>query len=237
MRLCITLNLMVLLVFAEGFLLQNGTAPGTVFQQNGCPFGWTKYSLHCYYYSVSRKTWTTAESTCEQFGGHLVIIEDNDEDSFIQSFLNVSKTFANDWSSSYTWAGASDLAEEGNWLWVTGKPVGVFTNWRGPGQITDIMVAIPRTKTTMKTAFIGRFIERSLKLSNYDVNDRTFHYTWIGASDLAKEGNWLWVTGKPVGVYTNWRGPGQITEIMAVIPRIVWTGVLEVGMTVTVLVT
>ncbi|CAG2194211.1 unnamed protein product [Mytilus edulis] len=43
---------------------------------------------------------------------------------------------------------------------------------------------------------------------NYDVNDRTFHYTWIGASDLAKEGNWLWVTGKPVGVYTNWRGPG-----------------------------
>lgn len=133
MHLCITLNLMVLLVFAEGFLLQNGTAPGTVFQQNGCPFGWTKYSLHCYYYSVSRKTWTTAENTCEQFGGHLVIIEDNDEDSFIQSFLNVSKTYANDWLSSYTWAGASDLAEEGTWLWVTGKPVGVFTNWRGQG--------------------------------------------------------------------------------------------------------
>ncbi|VDI50363.1 Hypothetical predicted protein [Mytilus galloprovincialis] len=99
---------MALLVFAEGFLLQNGTAPGTCIRKHG-----------------RRRNNVT-------FGGTR-IIEDNDEDSFIQSFLNVSKTFANDWSSSYTWAGASDLAEEGNWLWVTGKPVGVFTNWRGPG--------------------------------------------------------------------------------------------------------
>ncbi|VDI18002.1 low affinity immunoglobulin epsilon Fc receptor [Mytilus galloprovincialis] len=87
--------------------------------------------------SSSRNTWTTAEDTCEHFGGHLVVIEDNDEDSFIRMF-----------------------------------------------------------------------IERSLKLSNYDVNERIFHYTWIGASDLAKEGNWLWVTSKPVGMYTNWRGLG-----------------------------
>ncbi|XP_063447880.1 perlucin-like protein [Mytilus trossulus] len=137
MSLCIIINLVILFTLANGFLIQNGTGSGSIFQSNGCPDGWTRYDLHCYNYSSSRKTWTTAENTCEQFGGHLVVIEDNDEDSFI-----------------------------------------------------------------------GRFIERSLKLSNYAVYDRTFNYTWIGASDIAKEGNWLWVTGKPVGVYTNWRGPG-----------------------------
>ncbi|CAC5382633.1 unnamed protein product [Mytilus coruscus] len=133
MYLCITINLVILFTLNNGFLLQNGTGSGTIFQQNGCPDGWTKYDLHCYLYSSSRKTWTSAEDTCEQFGGHLVVIEDNDEDSFIESFLKMSTTKAHDWSFNYTWVGASDLAKEGDWLWVTGSPVGIYTNWRGPG--------------------------------------------------------------------------------------------------------
>ncbi|XP_071177965.1 perlucin-like protein [Mytilus edulis] len=136
MHLYMALHLSILFTFVKGFLLKNETGLGTIVKQNGCPDGWTRYDLHCYHYSSSRQTWTTAENTCEQFGGQLVVIEDNDENSFIERFikrfLTLSRNYAHDWTFNYTWIGASDLAKEGNWLWITGKTLGLYTNWRAP---------------------------------------------------------------------------------------------------------
>lgn len=30
--------------------------------------------------------------------------------------------------------------------------------------------------------------------------------TWIGMTDRAAEGTWVWITGEPFGPYMNWRG-------------------------------
>lgn len=113
----------MLLTLTNGILLQNGKDS----RSNGCPDGWTEYLSHCYYYGLSEKSWKEAKITCEQFGGHLVTIEDKAEDNFIESFIQDRNT--------YTWMGASDLAEEGKWLWVTDIPfnTSLYLNWRRPG--------------------------------------------------------------------------------------------------------
>lgn len=98
-----------------------------------CPDEWTVYGQKCYYYSILRKRWVDAESTCEHFGGHLVTIDNINEESYLEMFIMDSRTRASDWSLNYTWVGGLDFIKEGHWLWVTGKPITTtsFTNWRG----------------------------------------------------------------------------------------------------------
>ena len=112
-------------LYGSGFLVQDNI---------GSPDGWTKFNDHCYLYNILRRTWSQAQSTCENFGGHLATIQDVEEDQFIRMFINESKTAINDLTPSYTWIGATDSLKEGTWVWVTGQPIGKsYTNWRGGG--------------------------------------------------------------------------------------------------------
>lgn len=124
----LTVALLISLLSCYGFcfLLQDNV---------GCPDGWTKFNEHCYFYNILRKPWNQAQSTCENFGGHLASIQDIEEDQFIAMFINNSRSIANDWSVNYTWIGATDQYKEGTWVWVTGQPIGAdsYSNWRGGG--------------------------------------------------------------------------------------------------------
>ena len=66
--------------------------------------------------------WREAYKFCEQQGGHLITINSEEEQAFIYNFLKNKST------RSYTWLGATDWYEEGNWKWITGNRI-IYRDW------------------------------------------------------------------------------------------------------------
>ncbi|XP_015204489.2 hepatic lectin-like [Lepisosteus oculatus] len=115
-------SLLTLLVsFLESFTLDNKGAP----QARGdpghdlncsallakiCPEGWRLWKLHaCYYFSLEKKTWEEAQRDCRSRQAHLVILQDEGEQSFVSGN-----------SKDTVWIGLNDTAKEGTWVWVDG---------------------------------------------------------------------------------------------------------------------
>ncbi len=73
------------------------------------------YNGHEYHLTGSG-TWAQAEAEAVSMGGHLVSINDADEQTFINGLLSGS-----------TWIGLNDEGTE-VWAWINGDPV-TFTNW------------------------------------------------------------------------------------------------------------
>jgi hypothetical protein len=78
----------------------------------------------CYRASVATATWFDAQDDCQAWGGDLVVIESQAEDTFLTARMTVD-----------VWIGAHDRAVEGTVVWVNGQPF-VFENW-GTAQPDD----------------------------------------------------------------------------------------------------
>lgn len=79
------------------------------------------YNGHSYYcFDNGIQTWLEAESYCESLGGHLAVIEDADENTFLYNYM-----LSCGYESAYF--GYSDLEEEGTWVWVDGNST--YSNW------------------------------------------------------------------------------------------------------------
>jgi len=74
------------------------------------------------YHILAPATWTDSEAEAITLGGHLVTINDSDENAWVEATFN---EFAD-----YFWIGYTDAATEGVWVWVDGDP-SAFTNWGG----------------------------------------------------------------------------------------------------------
>lgn len=72
---------------------------------------------HLYQYMDQNKSWHDARDICASQGGYLVTIQYADENEFVYQLTNGN-----------TWLGATDEAEEGFWVWVSGEPWD-FQNW------------------------------------------------------------------------------------------------------------
>ena len=85
--------------------------------------GSTAWNGHTYKVFEDGMTWTEAKSYCENLGGHLVIIESQDEQVMLESLLK---------EKNFYWLGASvDLEKENApWHWINGKTL-EYTNWHG----------------------------------------------------------------------------------------------------------
>jgi hypothetical protein len=84
-------------------------------------YGDSKYTL------VDGPTWEDAEANAVSIGGHLVAIGSEDENTFLFSAFNIT----GDWENpGYhpLWAGFSDAAQEGTWVWSNGESV-TYMNW------------------------------------------------------------------------------------------------------------
>ncbi|XP_061472582.1 low affinity immunoglobulin epsilon Fc receptor-like isoform X2 [Rhineura floridana] len=102
-----------------------------------CPEGWLLSSGQCYHFQVQNTHWSFAKKSCEDQGGHLVVINDLQEQSFLRS---------NTKQNNY-WIGLSDMLSEGTFVWVDSSPVS-FTSWnpREPnnaGQGEDCVIMTP----------------------------------------------------------------------------------------------
>lgn len=72
------------------------------------------------YYLLDATTWTLSEAEAVSLGGHLVTINDADENAWVDDTF---KAFGDSF-----WIGYSDAASEGSWVWADGD-LSDFTNW------------------------------------------------------------------------------------------------------------
>ena len=87
-----------------------------------------KYNGNDYYLSEGLSYWEEANLICNENGGHLVTISDNDENMFISNALINSQT---DNLTFENWELRCEIGLkkiDGQWTWVTGEPVD-FTKW------------------------------------------------------------------------------------------------------------
>ncbi|MCP5528023.1 MAG: pre-peptidase C-terminal domain-containing protein [Verrucomicrobiales bacterium] len=82
------------------------------------------YGGHYYLLTDPNLSWEEAQGQAESLGGHLVVFEDEAEQDW------VTGEFIGRFGS--LWLGLTDRAQEGQWEWVDGSPVG-YENW-GDGE-------------------------------------------------------------------------------------------------------
>ncbi|KAJ7991859.1 hypothetical protein DPEC_G00288230 [Dallia pectoralis] len=71
-----------------------------------CPKHWVFHGGKCYFFSTDSLNWTQSRDRCVSMGGHLVIINSQEEQTFLSS-----RDFR-------LWIGLNDLKTEGQWLWM-----------------------------------------------------------------------------------------------------------------------
>lgn len=80
--------------------------------------GCYQYNGHTYFYIDTQVNWKAAKAVCENMGGHLLIIENEPENSFIKKILDAN-----------TWLGLTDEETESAWKWINGEPLR-FSDWK-----------------------------------------------------------------------------------------------------------
>jgi hypothetical protein len=73
-----------------------------------------------HYYELTDPTsWWQAEQQAMEWGGHLVTINDREEELWLRGQFG---------SNEFFWIGFNDISVEGSWEWTSGQPV-TYTNW------------------------------------------------------------------------------------------------------------
>ncbi len=77
-----------------------------------------KYNGHSYYTTDRASSWIDAQAAAVTLGGHLAVINDEDENMWLAEALGGRRA----------WIGLTDAMAEGTFTWSNGEPV-TFTNW------------------------------------------------------------------------------------------------------------
>ncbi|XP_042566326.1 CD209 antigen-like [Clupea harengus] len=130
-------------------------------QGGKCADGWQYFDGSCYHFSTDTKNWTESRDACVTMGGHLVIINSQQE----LDFLNARREMGDGRSQrDFHWIGLTDAEEEGEWRWVDNTP------------LTDPKLVQP--KHTVLT-FVS---------AQYNSHSTQFHWFWgINQPDNYKE--------------------------------------------------
>lgn len=84
------------------------------------PYGWVMNPSNGHYYRLSSQLpWLQAEAQAMLWGGHLVTINDQNEELWLRSQFGTQQIF---------WIGFNDIQVEGQWRWSSGEPA-TYTNW------------------------------------------------------------------------------------------------------------
>ncbi|KAM9568069.1 uncharacterized protein ACWYII_036305 isoform 2-T2 [Salvelinus alpinus] len=92
-------------------------------KERPCHEGWMKFETSCYFLSTVNKTWEESRMDCLRREAHLVIINNREEQIFINGLNGANKQI---------WIGLTDTFAEGTWKWVDGTPL--TTTYWGDGQ-------------------------------------------------------------------------------------------------------
>ena len=100
---------------------------GTLTIADGALFEVTRPETGKRYVAYTASTWAAAEATAVLLGGHLVTIDDAEENEWVRA--NVANFGGVD---RRLWLGFNDVQVEGQFAWTDGTPTG-YTNWN-PGE-------------------------------------------------------------------------------------------------------
>ncbi|XP_077024018.1 C-type lectin domain family 4 member E isoform X2 [Tamandua tetradactyla] len=81
--------------------------------QKCCPLEWEHFQSSCYFFSTDTMSWTASLKNCSAMGGHLVVINTQEEQEFLFNKKPRNKEF---------YIGLTDQVTEGQWQWVDGTP-------------------------------------------------------------------------------------------------------------------
>ncbi|XP_033980683.1 C-type lectin domain family 6 member A-like isoform X2 [Trematomus bernacchii] len=95
-----------------------------------CPGGWKRFGCSCYFKSDKRKTWYDSRSDCEQRGADLVVINNKEEQKFVNEFNSQGEAWIGlqatkgtstptGWVYEWEWVDGSLLTEM---FWESGTP-------------------------------------------------------------------------------------------------------------------
>lgn len=101
------------------------TLPEELVHDSKIPTNAVEFKGNHYLVISESVSWHKAKQKCEDLGGHLVVINDAEENAFVTSIAAKA-------SLDTIWLGATDEVKEGEWVWVTGQKV-TYANWI-PGQ-------------------------------------------------------------------------------------------------------
>ncbi|XP_047200071.1 hepatic lectin-like isoform X15 [Hippoglossus stenolepis] len=79
-----------------------------------CEDGWEPHGGKCYFFSLFTLTWDQSRTECTSMRGDLVVINNREEQEFLESRLSEKMETAED----KFWIGLTDSENEGEWLWV-----------------------------------------------------------------------------------------------------------------------
>ncbi|XP_078146874.1 uncharacterized protein LOC144542971 [Centroberyx gerrardi] len=83
-----------------------------------CHDSWKLFQTKCYYFSSRTLAWRSSRAWCQTQGGDLLIINSQQEQTFI-----FGTSQAMEQASTRVWIGMTDAEMEGEWHWVDGSPV------------------------------------------------------------------------------------------------------------------
>ncbi|MBN3291549.1 C209E protein, partial [Polypterus senegalus] len=172
-----------------------------------CPQGWLLLNSKCYFFSSNKLDWDSSRDNCTSMRGHLVIIESEEEQNFLQNELNRNGL------ESY-WIGLTDSAVEGHFVWVDGRPLDSrlrICSWCPPEWVmfnskcyffsTDKM-DWNLSDVDCNTLGGHLVIIESYKEQQFLKNEITKRghgkSYWIGLTDCQTEGRFYWVDGSPL---------------------------------------
>lgn len=95
--------------FLEFSCYNNGSGP----VKNCCPSRWIHFQSSCYFFSTNTMTWSASVKNCSNMGGHLVVINTQEEQEFLFHEKPKKREF---------YIGLTDQVTDGQWKWVDGTP-------------------------------------------------------------------------------------------------------------------
>jgi hypothetical protein len=96
---------------------------GQIDEAAGCPCTHRLHGKHAYLFCHQPAYWNMASADCSEYGYHLVIVDDLEENAWIFGMGDVELGL------NWWFIGLTDVAMEGKWARADGTPV-VFENWQ-----------------------------------------------------------------------------------------------------------
>ncbi|XP_039608012.1 C-type lectin domain family 4 member A-like isoform X2 [Polypterus senegalus] len=90
-----------------------------------CPDSWQLFNSKCYYFSNDKMDWNLSNYDCLSRGGHLVIIDTNDEQSFLANMNKAKEKF---------WIGLTYFKDKNEFWWENNVPVDISNKFWGDNQ-------------------------------------------------------------------------------------------------------
>lgn len=80
--------------------------------RGNCQEGWVSYENSCYFLSTTKESWSAAETQCQHFHGHLLVVNNAEELDYLSKIADLGESY---------WIGLVERHSEGHWSWVDGS--------------------------------------------------------------------------------------------------------------------